>query len=150
MEWPFQGVTRQVYLEAKVLELLALHLDQILPKAHLQPLPTNEVDRIHQAQEILIQNLATPPCVSELARQVHLNERKLKEGFRQVFNTTVFGYLTQQRMARACQLLSQQKSIPMVAAAVGYASSTAFSGAFRRRFGISPKQYQLEQRRKFS
>ena len=47
MEWPFQGVTRQVYLEAKVLELLALHLDQILPKAHLQPLPTNEVDRIH-------------------------------------------------------------------------------------------------------
>ncbi|MEM6521433.1 MAG: AraC family transcriptional regulator [Cyanobacteria bacterium P01_C01_bin.70] len=35
-----------------------------------------------------------------------------------------------------------------VATAVGYDSSTAFSNAFRRQLGISPKGYQLKQRRR--
>jgi AraC-like DNA-binding protein len=46
-------------------------------------------------------------------------------------------------MEKACQLLMQQRSVAAVAAAVGYASPTAFSGAFRRKFGVTPKAYQL-------
>ncbi|MEO1295080.1 MAG: AraC family transcriptional regulator [Cyanobacteria bacterium J06636_16] len=146
LQWPYQGITRQLYLESKVIELLALHFDPMLTVNCSQQLRTSEIDRIHQAQDILIQNMTYPPSLSELARQVQLNERKLKEGFRQVFNTTVFGYLTQQRMQTACQLLLRQQSIAAVAAAVGYGSSTAFSNAFRRQFGISPKRYQLGHR----
>lgn len=146
---PYQGITRHFYLEAKVLELLALHFDQMLTAPSTRQLPANEVDRIYHAQTILNQNMSHPPSVSELARQVQLNERKLKEGFRQVFDTTVFGYLTQRRMQAACKLLAQQRSVSAVAAAVGYASSTAFSNAFRRQFGVSPKGYQLGQRHTF-
>ena len=150
LQWPYQGITRQFYLEAKVLELLALYFDQMLNKTDSPQLLASEVDRIYQAQDILNQTMVQPPSISELARQVQLNERKLKEGFRQVFNTTVFGYLTQQRMQKACYLLTQQRSISAVATTIGYASSTAFSNAFRRQFGMSPKGYQLEQRRTFS
>jgi transcriptional regulator GlxA family with amidase domain len=109
-------------------------------------LSRDDRDRIVYAQELLQSNLQSPPSLITLARQVGLNDRKLKEGFRQVFNTTVFGYLTQQRLLQARVLLSQQQSIGVVSAAVGYSSPTAFSGAFRRQFGISPKAYQIEQR----
>jgi AraC-like DNA-binding protein len=74
---------------------------------------------------------------------VGINDRKLKQGFRQVLDTTVFGYLTHKRMEVACQLLRQQRSVAAVAAAVGYDSPTAFSGAFKRKFSITPKAYQL-------
>ena len=144
---PYQGITRYFYLEAKVLELLALQFDLMAPPTSTNHIPPKEVDRIYQAQAILDQNMSQPPSTAELARQVNLNERKLREGFRQVCDNTVFGYLTQQRMQTACKLLTQQRSIAAVATAIGYDSSTAFSNAFRRQFGMSPKGYQLKQRR---
>lgn len=144
---PYQGITQTLYLEAKSLELIALFIDAIQESPSLPaPLSQDDRDRIHHARQIIFDNLQTPPSLVDLARQVGLNDRKLKEGFRQVFDTTVFGYLTQQRLEQASHLLAQQYSIAAVAAAVGYASPTAFSGAFRRRFGISPKAYQMGQR----
>jgi AraC family transcriptional regulator, transcriptional activator of the genes for pyochelin and ferripyochelin receptors len=145
---PYQGITRTLYLEAKSLELIALFIDALQESPPSSaPLSRDDRDRIHHAQQIILNNLQTPPSLIDLARQVGLNDRKLKEGFRQVFNTTVFGYLTQQRLEQASHLLAQQYSIAAVAAAVGYTSPTAFSGAFRRRFGVTPKAYQMGQRR---
>lgn len=144
---PYQGVTQALYLEAKSLELIALFVEAVTQTESVPvSLSRDECDRLHHAQAILRNNLQTPPSLVELARQVGLNDRKLKEGFRQVFKTTVFGYLTQQRLEKARQLLSQQYSVAAVANAVGYASPTAFSGAFRRQFGTTPKGYQLGQR----
>jgi len=147
LQCPYQGLTQKLYLEAKSLELIALFLEafQEMP---LVPVGVNrdECDRLHHAQQILRDNLQNPPSIIHLARQVGLNDRKLKEGFRQVFNTTVFGYLTQQRLEKACQLLAQQYPVATVASAVGYTSPTAFSGAFRRQFGVTPKSYQLGQK----
>jgi AraC family transcriptional regulator, transcriptional activator of the genes for pyochelin and ferripyochelin receptors len=37
-------------------------------------------------------------------------------------------------------------TIAGVAATVGYASATSFSAAFQRRFGVSPKRYQINHR----
>ncbi|MBE9157483.1 helix-turn-helix transcriptional regulator [Nodosilinea sp. LEGE 06152] len=143
LQCPYQGLTQTLYLEAKSLELIALFLDAIDGSTAQTALQRDDLERIHQARQILQSNLQTPPSLLDLARQVGLNDRKLKEGFRQAFNTTVFGYLTQQRMEKACQLLVQQRSVAAVAAIVGYASPTAFSGAFRRKFGMTPKAYQL-------
>ncbi|MEO0377755.1 MAG: helix-turn-helix transcriptional regulator, partial [Cyanobacteria bacterium P01_A01_bin.17] len=74
-------------------------------------------------------------------------DRKLNQGFRQLFGTTVFGYLQRHRMQQAQSLLHDSDlSIAKVAATVGYRSPEAFSTAFRRQFAVSPKAYQLGQR----
>lgn len=148
LKCPYHGLTRWLYWEGKVLELVALRLEQVTqyPQQAASDLQPDDVARIHYAGDLLRQRLSDPPSLLELARLIGLNDYKLKQGFRQVFNTTVFGYLTQRRMEKACQLLVQRHTVAVVAAAVGYASPTAFSGAFRRRFGISPKRYQVEKR----
>lgn len=150
---PYQGTMKQLYLESKSVELLVLSLDQVIKEVIAEPctadsmrLKPDDVERIHQAKQILIKRMDNPPSLLTLAHQVGLNDRKLKQGFRQVLNTTVFGYLHQCRMAQAQQLLRQQYSIAAVAAAVGYASPTAFNAAFRRAFATSPKAYQLANR----
>ncbi len=43
--------------------------------------------------------------LSEIAQHVGLNEYKLKRGFKETFNNTVFGYLTEQRLQLAKQYL---------------------------------------------
>nr|WP_235927106.1 AraC family transcriptional regulator [Gloeocapsopsis dulcis] len=108
----------------------------------------HDLECIHHAKEILIRNLDNPPSILDLARQVGLNDRKLKQGFHQVFNTTPFAYLRHYRLEQARQLLmDSEASIEQVAKTVGYGDRSRFAAAFRKQFGINPKTYQLQQRR---
>ena len=144
---PYQGLTKRLYLEGKVLELIALSLHQIAEEASTstqkKTLKASDVERIHHASEILLSNLEAPPSLMELSRLVSLNDYKLKIGFRQVFGTTVFGYLYQHRMQRAQALLAAgERSVSAVAELVGYTNLSAFSTAFKRKFGMSPNAYK--------
>ena len=143
---PFTGVTKKLYLESKCLELIALKLDQLTKDTSKTSseniLKADDIVRIHQASNILIDRLQHPPSLSELSRQVGLNDRKLKQGFQQVFGTTVFGYLHEYRMTMAMKSLIQgNTSIDRVIRSVGYASRSSFSRAFKQRFGASPRNY---------
>lgn len=138
LQCPYQGLTRSLYLEAKSIELIALYLDSAQPQSSPKsPISRDDRDRIHCAREILLQRLADPPSLVELARLVGLNDYKLKAGFRQVFGTTVFGYLRQQRLEKARQLLQAQEiSVTEAAAAVGYSSQGHFAAAFRKQLAL--------------
>jgi AraC family transcriptional regulator, transcriptional activator of the genes for pyochelin and ferripyochelin receptors len=109
---PYHGITKQLYLEGKALELLALQFTQWLednPRVAPAPIPQREdKERLYWAKEILQSNLQHPPSLLELARQVGLNDYKLKRGFRQIFGTTVFGYLQNCRLEQAQHLLVER------------------------------------------
>jgi AraC family transcriptional regulator, transcriptional activator of the genes for pyochelin and ferripyochelin receptors len=143
---PYTGSIQQVYLEGKALELIALqsaHFLQFEPSSPRYSLKRSDVDRIHQARAIVIQRLENPPSLLELARAVGLNDCTLKRGFRQVFNTTVFGYIRQQRLTKARQLLQETElSIAEVTCLVGYTHPGHFAAAFKREFGVSPKSFK--------
>lgn len=144
---PYQGLTKRLYLESKVLELLALSLHRVAEVTPTTPrkkvLNASDVERIHHASEILLRNLEEPPSLMTLSHLVGLNDYKLKVGFRQVFGTTVFGYLYQHRMQQAQALLTAgEYSVSDVAGLVGYTNLSAFSTAFKRKFGVSPNTYR--------
>lgn len=149
LQCPYHGWMKRLFLESKVLELMTLLLAHEVevqqgkqPVAHLKP---DDVDRLHQAKAILHQNLENPPSMMQLARLVGLNECTLKQGFRQIFNTTVFGYLRQYRMEQARLLLMQGRmNVGEVAKAVGYASQSRFAAVFRKTFGVNPKAFSIE------
>ena len=144
---PYQGTIRDVYLEGKVLELIALKLEQSVrlkssPDSGFR-LKSDDVERICLARDILLQNIEQPPSIFSLAKQVRINDFKLKRGFRQLFGTTVFGYLRQYRMEQARSILeAEDMSVAQVAQVVGYASPSQFSVAFKKQFGFSPKVYK--------
>lgn len=149
LQCPFHGITKRMYLESKVWELMALLIEQELalhetqnstPRTHL--LKPDDVDRIHQARDILLQQINDPPSLVELARQVGLNDCTLKRGFRQVFGTTAFGYLHNYRLEQARQLLEERRlNISEIAQAIGFANRSYFAAAFRKKFGVTPRAY---------
>jgi AraC-like DNA-binding protein len=155
LQCPYQGGTRRLYLESKALELIALSLAHALPDGESSPtrpsLRPDDIERIHAARDVLLRTLEEPPSLLALARQVGLNDFKLKRGFRQVLGTTVFGYVRDQRMARARQLLEGQRlNVTEVACAVGYANPSQFAAAFKRRFGLNPIAYRTASLRKYA
>jgi len=148
---PYQGLMKRLYLESKVMELITLRLEQFLQDSRtISPfgsLQTDDIDRIYEAKTLLIQQLDQPPSVEALARKVGLNRRKLNDGFREVLGTTPFSYLRNYRLEQARQLLATSElSVEEIALKVGYLSRGNFATAFRKKFGMNPKPYQLQQR----
>lgn len=139
---PYRGITRQIYLEGKALELIALQLElttnQLKSRVAVK-LCRDDVDRIHYAKDILARSLDNPPSILELARQVGMSESKLHRGFRYVLGTTPFGYLRNYRLEQGRTLLEVgEMTVQEVAHAVGYASQSRFCDAFKQKFGTTP------------
>ena len=142
---PYRGVTKKLYLQAKVFELLAMQLDPIMAEFSLLPvrssLKPQTIDCIYQARDILTTRLENPPSIVELARQIGISDRTLRSGFQELFGTTVIGYLTQQRLEKAELLLREkQLSVAEVANLVGYSHLGYFAKVFKRQFGITPSE----------
>ena len=141
---PFQGLVKKVYLEAKVLELMALRLQQDMAgeiiQCHEYKPKRTVVEQIYQAKEILESHLENPPSLLELAEEVGLSLYQLKQSFPKVFGKSVFQYSHQYRMERARLLLYESNMrVADVANCVGYSHLGQFSAAFKRMFGISPR-----------
>lgn len=151
LQCPYRGVAKRLYLEAKALELIAMLVGQELEIQDRKPNPhlfkPDVVERIHYAREILLKRLQNPPSLIELARAVGLNDYLLKLGFRHCFGTTVFSYLHCYRLEQARQLLeTRELKVSEIAELVGFRSHSYFAVAFRTKFGLSPKQYQMQQK----
>lgn len=146
LDCPFAGQTRNLYLEAKSLELVALRLEPMTAGerelVRSPQLKLADIGGLYQAREILRDRFTDPPSLLELAQQVGLNDYKLKLGFKQIFGTTVFGYVWERRMQTARELLhTQQMTIQLVALLVGYACPSRFTAAFKKQFGVTPTRY---------
>ncbi|WP_031293257.1 helix-turn-helix transcriptional regulator [Leptolyngbya sp. Heron Island J] len=139
---PFSGVTKRLYLQGKVFELMALQLSGLTAPIHQnRALKPETVARVQQAAAILRSHLESPTDQTTLARQVGVSDRTLRRGFKQLFGTTVLGYLIEQRLLHAERLLRDTSlSVTEVVHCCGYSNQGHFAATFKRRFGITPKQ----------
>ncbi|ACS79940.1 AraC family transcriptional regulator [Maridesulfovibrio salexigens] len=148
----YEGGLRKLFLESRVMDLLSMQLHDYFKsetptRSASQPLRPDDVERIREASKFLICDLENPPSLRELAIHVGINERKLKNGFRQVFDTSVFGYFREFRMQKAYDLLQRgDQNVTEVAFSIGYQNLSHFSSAFKKRFGLLPKHFQTNQR----
>jgi len=138
------GKAARPYTDLKVQELLLLQLQQYeqqQSQPHQYCKTPTDIQKMYEVRDLLTAQLNTTPTITELARAVGTNEKKLCYGFKEVFGTTIFGYLYDYKMELAQQLLlHSDKNISEIAFACGYEYVSHFSTAFKKKFGRSPKQ----------
>lgn len=87
----------------------------------------------------MLEDLARPWTLNTLAACANASRASLVRMFRRIVRAAPLEFLTQLRLETASRrLASSSVSIGDIAAEVGYQSESAFSRAFRRRFGIAP------------
>ncbi|MFY9242058.1 MAG: AraC family transcriptional regulator [Polaribacter sp.] len=138
---------RELYVKGKVYELLSLHFqkDESVEGEYCPFLVDEQnVLKIRKAKEIIISRMAEPPSLQELANEIGLNLKKLKEGFKQIYGDTVYSFLFDYKMEHARRLLeSNQYNVNEVGTQVGYSTASHFIAAFKKKFGITPKKYVM-------
>ena len=140
--------TAQLYYQAKVWEILSLYFSTQKPNTESCPFLNDEetVRKIKHAKEYLLKNIDHPPSLKELSKTAGLNEYQLKVGFKEIYGNTVFGYLLNHRLDHARVLLDSAKfQVNEVAYQIGYSNPSHFIAAFRKKFGITPKKYLMNQ-----
>ncbi len=136
----------KIYYQGKVLELLSLYFSDKKPDTESCPFLNDEetVRKIKFAKGHLLKNIETPPSLKELAKASGLNEYQLKVGFKEIYGDTVFGFLLSHRLDHARVLLDAAKlQVNEVAYQIGYSNPSHFIAAFKKKFGITPKKYLM-------
>tara|TARA_B100000886_G_scaffold332952_1_gene286266 strand:- start:2388 stop:3308 length:921 start_codon:yes stop_codon:yes gene_type:complete len=136
---------RQLYFKAKVYEILSLFFN-IGEDINIEQCPfladESNVIKIKAAKNIIIQRVVEPPTLLELSNEIDLSLKKLKKGFKQIYGTTVYGFLYEYKMELARKLLeSGSHNVNEVGLKVGYSTASHFIAAFKKQYGITPKKY---------
>jgi AraC-like DNA-binding protein len=147
LDCPYRGFIKRMYLESKAMELITHQLALLVSKeTDPKPRPIlcpDDIERIHYARDILIENSQNPPTVYELSLMVGLNELKLQQGFRQIYSKTVFAYFRDYQFERArCLLKEGNMNVAEVAYKLGYSKVDNFASSFKKLFSVSPGTYR--------
>jgi len=136
---------KTLYFKGKIYELLSLYFNRS-EEADIEQCPflidEDNVAKLKKAKDIIIANMAEPPTLQELSETIGLSLKKLKEGFKQIYGDTVYGFLFDYKMEVARKLLeSDDYNVNEVALKVGYSTASHFIAAFKKKFGTTPKKY---------
>jgi len=140
-----KGALRVMYLESKAIELISDFIDlyQNIENNHenFRDLCKYDLKKLEYARKVIERHLQNPLTINQLSDSIGLNTFKLKKGFKQVYGTTIYGYLRDLRMRKALSLMSSNEKIIDIANEVGYSNPSHFAAAFRKKYGINPKEY---------
>ncbi|TYA74048.1 AraC family transcriptional regulator [Seonamhaeicola marinus] len=136
---------KNIYFKGKAYELLSLYFNRS-EDADIEQCPflvdEANVIKIRKAKDIVVSRMAEPPSLQELADEIGLNIKKLKEGFKQIYGDSVFSFLFDYKMEVARKLLeSGENNVNEVGLKVGYSTSSHFIAAFKKKYGTTPKKY---------
>ncbi|OAD46544.1 AraC family transcriptional regulator [Polaribacter atrinae] len=135
---------KKAYLEAKINELLI----QLLAKTNEENyekenslLPIEDYNNILKISEYIHINLEKSLTITELAATIGVNTSKLKHDFKVIYATTIFKYITKNRMEKAKELILEKNcNITEAAYKVGYKHSQHFTVAFKKIYGYLPSK----------
>ena len=136
---------KELYIKGKVYELIALFFNRS-EDVDIEQCPfladEDNVRRIKNAKEIIIKRMAEPPTLNELADEIGLSLKKLKEGFKQIYGDSVYSFLFDYKMEYARKILeSGEHNVNEVGLKVGYSTASHFITAFKKKYGTTPKKY---------
>ena len=106
------------------------------------PASQRELERLEQMLDYLHAHSESVVSLKELADQVHLSREVCCRLFRKMTGKTITKYLEEYRVNQSFSLV-QSGRYPMtqIADMVGFSNASRFAGAFRKRFGCNPGEY---------
>jgi AraC-like DNA-binding protein len=142
-----KGMLRILRMEAKVYEILSIHIQQHNRLLKGVPLPTSlitsELKIVRNIAKEIVESPSLNYSLDQLSAQTGLSQAKLQDGFKFLYNRTVTEYIRNIRLEAARDLLSNSDlNISQIVYTIGFTSRSYFSKIFREKFGVTPNQFK--------
>lgn len=143
----YRGNLGHLFLETKVIEIITVIFSEILEikirESTNYQLSKMDINTLLYVKELLDSSIADVPSITELAKIAHMSESKLTKSFSNMFGQSIHSYVLDQRLKKAaCLLLDGKLTISQISDHIGYSKHSNFSKAFKKKFGVLPKEYK--------
>jgi AraC family transcriptional regulator len=104
------------------------------------------VARVNRAVDYVTRHLAGPLRLEDVAKAACFSPCHFHRIFHALMGETLASFVKRVRLERAISLLSHRPgaSLTEIALSCGFASSSDFSGSFRRHYGVSPRRFDVQ------
>lgn len=104
-----------------------------------------DFDKVAQAHDMIARDATSFCTIYDLSKSLNISEQKLKAGFSELYQQTIWNYANNIRMNLAVSLLAQTElSIAEISFRIGYQNSTSFTNMFKNWCGLSPSQFRRQ------
>lgn len=144
-----KGMLRILKIEAKIYEILSLHIQQHnrLLEGDTLPESLNKSDLkiIRKIGNSILKNPSKEYSLDQLSFKSGLTQAKLQEGFKFLYNRTVTEYIRHVRLESARDMLKHTDlNISQIVYSIGFSSRSYFSKIFKEKYNITPNKFKKQ------
>lgn len=142
------GIKNKQFLDLKILELLHLFNQMVGKQRFADFLFQLTLPKKRNIRTFMERNFHKPLKIEDYAYLTGRSVSTFRRDFKHYFQSTPQKWLKDKRLERAVHILdTRELSVTELAEAVGYEHVSHFIQEFKKKVGLSPKQYQLEKYR---
>lgn len=144
-----KGMVRFLKMEAKVYEILSLHIQEHDLSSKGVQLPTSLITRELKIIKKLSKQITKEPShnysLEQLSYESGLSQVKLQDGFKFLFGRTVTEYIRHVRLETSRELIrTTDLNISQIVYTIGFTSRSYFSKIFKEKYSITPYEYKKQ------
>jgi AraC-like DNA-binding protein len=129
---------RALLLIEKFLQSFFMHL---FPTAGNVRISKHDLEQLSMVEKLLANESESFPTIEKLSKVAMMSSTKLKKRFKEVYGMKLYEYYNNNRLKKAKALLENgEASVKEAALQIGFANLSNFSKAFKKEFGVLPKQ----------
>lgn len=141
---PLEATVRKMLIDNTLQELVILMM-QTKARHILQTHHEGDMPRLEFIIDYIMDNLQNDITVDELAKTACMSKPTFYRYFKKMVGMSPVDFVNTKRMQLAKQLLTQErKPVGDIGYAVGYKNPSHFIRSFKKYYGFTPKQYQIQ------
>jgi AraC-like DNA-binding protein len=141
------SVFEKIWLKANILKVLALFVKRLVAKDEISEQSANFSDtaRILEIKKLIDDKAGTDQIsLDDLAKSAAFSKTKLKTKFKEIVGKTAYQYYLDVKMEKARSILEDcTMPITELAYELGFKSTSYFSQAFKKYYGVTPTAIAL-------
>lgn len=107
-----------------------------------RPMQAERPELLDRVLQYIEENLAQKITLAEVAHRFFVSESTIAQLFRKKMGVSFYHCVTQRRLIAAKTLITRDVPLDSVSRQVGFSDYSAFYKAFKKEYGISPRQYR--------
>ena len=146
-----KGMLRILKIEAKIYEILSMHIQQhnrLLEGDNLpESMNKSELKIVRKVANAILKTPAKEYSLDQLSFKSGLTQAKLQEGFKFLYKRTVTEYIRHVRLESARDMLKNTDlNISQIVYSIGFSSRSYFSKIFKEKYNTTPNQFKKKLR----